>query len=35
MAEELGDALPGVASEDEADRVAVEWERNDSPRTVT
>jgi hypothetical protein len=35
MAEELGDTLPGVASEGEADRAAVEWERNDSPRTVT
>jgi hypothetical protein len=30
MAEELGDALPTVTSEEEADRIAVEWETDES-----
>jgi hypothetical protein len=31
MADELGDAVPPVTSEEDADRVAVEWELNDPP----
>ena len=30
MAEEVGDAMPVVTSEEEADRIAVEWEKSES-----
>jgi len=32
MAEELGDALPEVTSEEEADMLAVEWTKDDKLR---
>jgi hypothetical protein len=30
MAEEIGDAMPVITSEDEADQIAVEWEKDES-----
>ena len=30
MAEELGDALPSVDTEEEADKIAVEWTKDES-----
>jgi len=35
MAEVLGDRLPDVSPEEEADRIALEWELNDPPRPAS